>query len=82
MPYHPQMRTYNILSGFNRFPMAKNLGNKKKFAQIGQQTTEILENKVSGSSGGPGGPKRGSGGSKNSVPSLFVFLGPLSPQNH
>ena len=30
MPYHPQMRTYNILSGFNRFLMAKNLDNNKK----------------------------------------------------
>ena len=48
MPQHPQMRSYKILSGFNRFLMAKNLGNKKKFAQIGQCIREISRKPVSG----------------------------------
>ena len=47
------------MSSFNRFPMAQNLENKKKFAQIGQQISEICENKVSGPSGEPGDPKKG-----------------------
>ena len=52
------MRSYKILSGFNRFPMAKNLGNKKKFAQIGQCIREISQKPFSGTQGGSGAQKR------------------------
>ena len=43
---------------FNRFLMAKNLGNNKKFAQIGQCIREISRKPVLG-------PPRGFGGSKS-----------------
>ena len=52
------MSSYKTLSGFNRFLMAKNLGNKKKFAQIGQYIHEIFQKPFSGTLGGPRAQKR------------------------
>ena len=49
------------MGGFNRFPMAKNLGNKKKFAQIGQYIHyihKISQKPFSGTQGGSGAQKR------------------------
>ena len=44
--------------------MAKNLGNKKKFAQIGQCIREISQKPFSGTQGGSGAQKKGQGVSK------------------
>ena len=46
------------MGGFNRFPKAKNLGNKKKFAQIGQYIHKISQKPFSGTQGGSGAQKR------------------------
>ena len=41
--------------------MAKNLGNKKKFAQIGQDIHKISQKPLSGHPGGFRGPEKGQG---------------------
>ena len=71
MPQHPQMRSYKILGGFNRFPMAKNLGNKKKFAQIGQYIHKRLQKPFTGPIGTPRGVYR-------SLPKLSRGVSPLN----
>ena len=53
--------------------MAKNLGNKKKFAQIGQYIHKISQKPFSGTQGGFRGPKKGQGVSEKKWTSKFGF---------